>query len=347
MIKRVVSGIKSVIADTQKKKSTQIAKEFLLLWIEQRKLPVHYFSRFLYRTKFKNYRDYISTAELTKLYCSDKIQNPFYVDVVENKLLFALLCESNGLPAPRLYGYNSASNFYKNKQKQLITTTSDLLEFFQGLFQHFQVTKLFAKSIRDKGGKGIFMLEKQHLNKQIEEIGAIILNGSFIYQECLEQHYDINEIYENSINTLRFDVYMGEDNIPHLLGAVMRFGQGGNVVDNRSKGGFCVSIDDRNECLIGKGFSQMTFGGKEYQSHPDSNYVFNGFSIPFYAQSRQLALDMSLMYPNKLMGWDIAITPDGPIVIEGNHNTNLTMSEVGYGGYRKHPLVKEMLRATV
>ncbi len=295
MIKRVVSGIKSVIADTHKKKSTQIAKEFLLLWIEQRRLPFHYFSRFLYRTKFKNYRDYISTADLTKLYCSDKIQNPFYVDVVENKLLFALLCESNGLSTPRLYGYNSTSNFYWNKKKLRITTTSDLLEFFHGVFQHFQAHKLFVKSIRDKGGKGIFMLEKQHLNRQIEEIGTIILEGSFIYQECLVQHDDINKIYENSINTLRFDVYMGEDNLPHLLGAVMRFGQGGSVVDNRSKGGFCVSIDDKNACLIGKGFTQMTFGGKEYQQHPDSNYVFNGFRIPFYAESRQLALDMSLM----------------------------------------------------
>ncbi len=47
------------------------------------------------------------------------------------------------------------------------------------------------------------------------------------------------------------------------------------------------------------------------------------------------------------MGWDIAITQNGPITIEGNHNTNITMSEVGYGGYKKHPLVKEMLRATV
>ena len=43
------------------------------------------------------------------------------------------------------------------------------------------------------------------------------------------------------------------------------------------------------------------------------------------------------------MGWDIAITPNGPFVIEGNHNTGLMMTEVGYGGYKKHPLINKLL----
>ncbi len=98
---------------------------------------------------------------------------------------------------------------------------------------------------------------------------------------------------------------------------------------------------------MGKGWTQMWFGGKEFYKHPDSNFVFDGFKIPFYAECKQLALDLSLKYPNKIMGWDIAITPNGPSIIEGNHNTNLTVSEVGYGGYKKHPLIKELLEVTI
>ena len=347
MIRRIRTGVKSFIADKNKKKTAQIFKEFLILWIEQRRFPFHYFSRFLYRTNYKNYKDYLSTPELMKLFYSDKIQNSFFVDILENKLFFALLIENNDLPAPKLFGYNSAGNFYWNQKKMNLKSNSDLVVFFHSIFKNLNISRIFIKSIKDKGGTGIFLLQEKYLEEQIKNIGTIILNGSYIYQECLTQHSKINKIYDKSINTLRIDVCTNNNDIPYLLGSVMRFGRGGSEIDNRSKGGFCVSIDDTTGCLQKKGFTQMKFGSKEFYKHPDSNFVFDGFKIPFYAECRQLALDLSINYPNKIIGWDIAITPNGPSIIEGNHNTNLTMSEVGYGGYKKHPLIKEMLETTI
>ena len=91
MLNRLKIGIKSIIADENKKKSIQIFKEFILLWISLKRFPLHYFSRFLYRTNYKNYKDYISTPELMKLNYFDKIQNTFFADIVKNKLLFSLL----------------------------------------------------------------------------------------------------------------------------------------------------------------------------------------------------------------------------------------------------------------
>ena len=40
---------------------------------------------------------------------------------------------------------------------------------------------------------------------------------------------------------------------------------------------------------------------------------------------------------DRLIGWDVCIGPEGPIIIEGNHNYHMVMQEVAYGGYRKHP----------
>ena len=37
---------------------------------------------------------------------------------------------------------------------------------------------------------------------------------------------------------------------------------------------------------------------------------------------------------DRLIGWDVCIGPEGPIIIEGNHNYHMVMQEVAYGGYR-------------
>ncbi len=44
-----------------------------------------------------------------------------------------------------------------------------------------------------------------------------------------------------------------------------------------------------------------------------------------------------------MIGWDVAISENGPLIIEGNDNNSLFMSDIAYGGYLKHPLFKEIL----
>ena len=42
------------------------------------------------------------------------------------------------------------------------------------------------------------------------------------------------------------------------------------------------------------------------------------------------------------MGWDVAITPNGSLIIEGNHNYHIAMQEMAYSGCRSHPVFKEI-----
>ena len=343
LISKIKKGIRSFISDKNKKKTTTIALEFLNLWIIQREFPMHYFSRFLYRTEFINYKDYIPTKKYFKLITSDKIQNYFLVNILNNKLVFSFFCEKYNISTPKMTGFNSGSDFYLNNKKFTILSNTELIFFFNDLFDKTNHPKIFIKNIGTKGGAGIFLLERAFVEEQINSFGHLILSGSFIHQECIIQHQKINKIYAHSVNTLRFDICMDNHKNCHLLGAVMRFGGGGSSIDNRSKGGFFVSIDTSSGRLLERGYKQMGFGGTELFAHPDTKYVFEGFKIPYFDEAKKLAMDMSNIIPNRLVGWDIAITPDGPIVIEGNHDSNITMSEVAYCGYLKHPVVKELI----
>jgi hypothetical protein len=346
MYYKIKKGIASVLSDPNKKKKTQIIREFILLWISNKKIPLHYFSRFLYRKEIVNYKNYISTSQYYKLIYSDKVQNEFFVNILENKLLFSFFCKNNVLPIPKLISFNSGKHFYWNQKSKTINSTSELVDFFNNIFSTSNISNIFIKRQKNKGGTGIFYLEKDDLEEQIKKIGPDLLSGSFIHQKTLMQHEKVNEIYEKSINSIRFDTCQDKNNKPQLLGAVMRFGCGGNFIDNRSKGGFFVSIDDASGCLLEKGYGQMGFGGMELSKHPDTQFIFKGFRIPFYEESKQLALEASNVISNKIIGWDIAITPNGPIIIEGNHDSNITMTEKNNRGYLDHPLIKMLIESS-
>jgi hypothetical protein len=46
-----------------------------------------------------------------------------------------------------------------------------------------------------------------------------------------------------------------------------------------------------------------------------------GFQIPFWPETLKLAKDAARLHPqNRSIGWDIVVTPDGPGLIEGNHD---------------------------
>ncbi len=343
-IKKSIVTVKSIITDKERKPFTQISKEFTSLWREHGEIPIHYFTRFLFRKEFVNYKDFIPTQTYFRLIYSEAIQNEKYVEILEDKRLFGEFCIKNNIPAPLFIGYNEGSEFTFPDSTKTTKSITELIEFYQNLFKKEALESVFIKKMVSKGGKDIYKITSQNFSDILSQDGKAILSGNFIHQAGIVQHPDINKIYAGCINTLRFDIAVDEESNLHLLGAVMRFGAGGSYIDNRSMGGFFISVDAEKGQLLKNGYMQMGFGGKKIEKHPDTGFVFEGFEIPFFHEAVELVFKASSLIPNKLLGWDIAITPDGPVVVEGNYASNITMTEVAYGGYLKHPIIKEFLK---
>lgn len=337
--------LKKFVKEKDKKSYPRIVYEFIHLLLLHKEIPYHYFSRNLYRKEFKEYKDFIPIKMFFKLIFSKKIQDEFYVSILSDKVFFSLFCNQFNIPMPNLICYNRNGIFYYNENTISVNTKNELILFYSKLLNDVGESSIIVKSSNNKGGSGIFILNKESLARQIEDVGSLILTGTFIHQKLLAQHPEVSKIYPHSINSIRFDIVVDNKKQKHLLGAVMRFGHGGCKVDNVSKGGFFVPID-KTGCLMVKGYSDRIHGSSEYTVHPDTNFVFNGFQIPYFKEAKALALKMSQIIPNGLVGWDIAITPYGPIVIEGNHDSGITMTEIGYGGYLKHPIVRQLLART-
>jgi hypothetical protein len=52
---------------------------------------------------------------------------------------------------------------------------------------------------------------------------------------------------------------------------------------------------------------------------PGTGRRFTGFQLPHWAEVRQLALRAAAAFPwTRTIGWDIAISDRGPVLLEGN-----------------------------
>lgn len=58
----------------------------------------------------------------------------------------------------------------------------------------------------------------------------------------------------------------------------------------------------------------------------------------------ELVCKASALVPRlRILGWDVGITPNGPVIIEANECPGITHSELAYGGFYENPVFKEVL----
>ncbi len=333
-----------VLEDDNKKGVFQILREAIGFWIAKKEVPYFYFGKFLYRKDVKNYKDYLSSKEVDLVTLSKKLHRTQYASILRNKLSFAIYMEKNKMAVPPLIGYNFGNRFFYQENNKTITDKEDLTKFFKDLFEVTGKTKIFIKAISEMGGKGCHLLTFDNYKEEIEKNSKEILTNDFIWQDIIVQHDEVNKIYPSSVNTIRFDSYLDKNDKVHILSAFMRFGGGGAVVDNNSSGGFFVPIDLEKGRLKEKSHQQLKYGGKRLTAHPDTNTVFSNFEIPFFEEACALVKSAVDCIPDRIIGWDIAITPEGPVIVEGNDNNSFIAPDIAYGGYLSHPMFKEIMQ---
>jgi hypothetical protein len=332
-----------IIKDPNKKSPFLILKEVLIYMYIKRETPYYYFGKFLYRKKVSNFKDYLSWKETNLIAFSKKFNCYPYTSLLKNKLAFSLYCSENNLPTPKLVSYNFGSSFFNMGQLSKIDTYKELIAFFDTVLMKSKKTALFLKPVGASGGLGCILLKKETLSSQIEQHFKELISQDYIHQELIIQHSEINKINPNCINTLRFDTYIDNANKYHITSIFMRFGIGKSIVDNSSSGGFYVKVELNDGRLNQTGVQLMKYGGKEFTMQPDTKFIFGGFKIPFFNEACELVLKAVDYIPDKVIGWDIAITETGPILVEGNNNNSIFVSDIAYGGLLKKPIFKEIL----
>ena len=137
-----------------------------------------------------------------------------------------------------------------------------------------------------------------------------------IAEEVLQQHPDMAALHPASVNCVRIATFVKDDGVPIVIYAACKAGSGGAECDNTGRGGITCRLDLDSGTIISNGHSEEM---EEFSVHPTTGITFKGYRIPMAAECKALALKAALKYPDfRYVGWDVCITPDGPVLVEGN-----------------------------
>ncbi|MDR0889974.1 MAG: coenzyme F420-0:L-glutamate ligase [Oscillospiraceae bacterium] len=173
----------------------------------------------------------------------------------------------------------------------------------------------FAKPNRGTCGNGIEKLRTSDFADAQRVLDYVRGKNLPVLEEVIVQHEDMARLHPASVNTLRI-VTDRVGSVTHIAYVVVKIGTGGGFCDNSGQGGVICRVDEKT----GKICSVATDDYFHiYNKHPDTGIVFNGYALPMVQEAIALAKEASAVVPQTgHVGWDVAITPDGVVLIEGN-----------------------------
>lgn len=218
------------------------------------------------------------------------------------------------------YIFDNKSEFNKRFKKYLNREYLDLKNITFDKFKTFMKNKtiIFAKPNIGESGKGIERLDKTKF-KSLKEMYSYIKNKEKnfgVIEESIIQHEVLNKLYPLSINSLRI-VTIVIDEKPHVVYVVSKMGNEGKFVDNMENSGLCCPVDTETEKISGIAHTSKLIN---FDKHPYTGVKFIGYKLTYIKEAMELVKAAALEVPQiKFVGWDVAITKNGPAIIEGNN----------------------------
>jgi len=295
--------------------------------------PYQYFLNNLYRNKYD-----LSDDELCRYIPPFFWYNLFlpyhtpraYSFVGENKIVMEIFFRSLEIPRPKTLAILMDGALYSADLELL---TADRLP-------DTTAEKIFVKPVDSFGGRGISVFHRTGNGTYATKDGTDFLGyirergrekQSMIVQEGIVQDPEISKVYPESVNTLRI-ITENKGGKVRLVLAALRMGRGHSQVDNINAGGIWTPIN------LGSGKTAevaMTAEQEPFPEHPDTHVPFSTYTIPRWDKITNFVHHSAGKLPFlTYIGWDIALTPEGPVVIEINRMPDVAGIEGVVGGMR-------------
>lgn len=177
--------------------------------------------------------------------------------------------------------------------------------------------KIVIKNDVGQAGKQVEVLDTRHLT--IQNLIQKMENSRYnLAEEYIEQHDHLNVLSPSGVNTVRIITQIHHHEVI-ILAARLRITINSST-DNLSTGNIAAHIDLTTGRVAGPGIYVDTTKPDEYK-HPVTGVELIGFPVPYWSACLELVKKAALrVAENRSIGWDVAVTQNGPVLIEGNHN---------------------------
>lgn len=261
-------------------------------------------------TDYLNYEFYNRTFKQRRKYAVVRTQGKFYEKVNPSKYKEFFTIKPNFL-----------NNFKDYIGRNFYVPESGLEELKDFLKNN---KEFMIKPIDGLGGHDVRKMNRSEV-KSVNQFFTYLKDNRMFLEEVIKQHKKMNLLCPTSVNTLRIMTFVNNGR-SEILYAAIRIGNGTSEVDNFHKGGMGVAINTKDGILKGNAIDKDL---NEYKKHPLTNTYFNKFEIPYWKETKKLVLDAAKVNQNiKVVGWDVAITKNGPVLVEGNRRPGFDLVQV-------------------
>lgn len=240
-------------------------------------------------------------------------------EFISSRLRMIYRCKMNNILKAELFNDKAKTYaFYKSyfhREAVAIESQSDYQQFDDFVTKYPVFVK---KAVFEAQGNSVELIDINQCGKTKKELfDELLAVGKHILEEKIEQTQQLGMFNKSSVNTVRAITFNTKHGIvvPYC---VIRTGAPGSFVDNAGAGGVSACIDFETGTIYTDGFDEM---GGVFAEHPATGLKMKGYQLPDWSQLQELVKDAAKKVPQiQFVGWDLAHTKDGWIIVEGNEN---------------------------
>lgn len=298
----------------------------LRLYVTAGVLPPWYYIYSLHDAQLRAATAQFMSRSETKLGIYDML-HPHSAELLSDKASFARHCEQHALPAIPVLAVvrNGAVNGLEAASGQL--PRSDL----------------FVKPVRGSGGSGAERWNHVEGDRYRRADGLELdaaallallrersLRRTLLIQPRVRNHADLADLSNGgALSTVRALTCRDESGRPELVAAVLRMAVGTNTtVDNFHAGGIAADIDIDSGVLSEASDLGMFTRHGWLANQPMTGARIAGRRVPQWSEVRALAERAHAAFGDRiLVGWDIAISETGVVLVEGNSGPDVDIHQ--------------------
>ena len=214
-----------------------------------------------------------------------------------------------GLVQSKLFCYERLKTFYGREIFDISRNTER--DFTSFVKKH---GKVFLKPDKESCGRGSEIFEyicDENCKKKYDEL----VGKDMICEELIVQNSEISKVCPASVNSCRIMTLRDKDSIK-IVAATFKMSKGELFVDNLHANGIGAAVDVKTGVVITEG---RDYANNTFIYHPMTGMVIPGIQLPFWSATLYLVKKAHLlMHESAVLGWDVAFTDNGPIIIEVN-----------------------------
>ena len=246
--------------------------------------------------------------------------------IIDDKLRFYARCRERGIPVLFV---------------EVVFQDDGRIEWPAGAAKSFPLCDLFLKYTNSSLGVGAEAWKYDAAARTWQRDGISLDERLFIaycvkksraerkpvlVQRRLVNSPEIVQFTTGALSTFRVVTYVGPDGKIGILSAGLKRPVGAMEVDNSRAGGIVAGIELETGVLMPA--SSRSFPGQLMPQHPDTGATISGHRLSCWQEVRVLSLKAQAAFPEIWsVGWDIAMTDQGLVMIEGNTDYGLLLAQ--------------------